>query len=200
MGSMLVLHWSGVSDSWYFSVLPWLVPGVALALVVSIATTGRLARWFSVPRVVAWVLIMSTGVILAATMTPLGFEYKPEPQWARSCDFSRVGPAGIADLIRPTDALGNLLMFIPLGFAIALAARSFRKAAVLAIAFALPFLIEATQLVVTPLGRGCQSADVTDNLTGLGLGFTAGTVVAWLAPPVARIIAMHSSQKTPRQP
>jgi hypothetical protein len=72
MGSMLVLHWSSANDGWYFSVLPWLVPGVALALVVSIVATGRLARWFSVPRVVAWVLIMSTGVILAATMTPLG--------------------------------------------------------------------------------------------------------------------------------
>ena len=70
MGSMLVLHWSGANDGWYFSVLPWLVQGVALALVVSIVATGRLARWFSVPRVVAWVLIMSTGVILAATMTP----------------------------------------------------------------------------------------------------------------------------------
>jgi hypothetical protein len=61
MGSMLVLHWSGANDGWYFSVLPWLVQGVALALVVSIVATGRLARWFSVPRVVAWVLIMSTG-------------------------------------------------------------------------------------------------------------------------------------------
>ena len=193
MGSMLVLHWSGANDGWYFSVLPWLVPGVALALVVSIVATGRLARWFSVPRVVAWVLIISTGVILAATMTPLGLEYKPEPQSARSCDFSRIGPADIADLIRPTDALGNILMFIPLGFAIALAARSSRKAAVLAGAFALPFLIEATQLVVTPLGRGCQSADVTDNLTGLVLGLTVGTVVAWLAPAVARMIAIRSS-------
>ena len=183
MGSMLVLHWSGANDGWYFSVLPWLVQGVALALVVSIVATGRLARWFSVPRVVAWVLIMSTGVILAATMTPLGrgLEYKPEPHWARSCDFSRIGPASIADLVGPTDALGNILMFIPLGFAIALAAWSSRKAAVLAGAFALPFLIEATQLVVTPLGRSCQSADVTDNLTGLVLGLTAGTVVAWLA-------------------
>jgi glycopeptide antibiotics resistance protein len=84
-------------------------------------------------------------------------------------------------------------MFIPLGFAMALAARSSRKAAVLAGAFALPFLIEATQLVVTPLRRGCQSADVTDNLTGLVLGLTAGTVVAWLAPVVARMIAMSSS-------
>ncbi len=179
---MLPLHLSPVDDRWYLSVLPWVVPGVALALVVSIAAGGRLARWLRVPRVVAWLLITSTGVILAGTVSPLGLEYRAKPQAVLSCDFSRIGPAGIGDLIRPTDPLGNILMFIPLGFAIALAARSSRKAAVLAGAFALPFLIEATQLVVTPLERGCQSADVVDNLTGLALGLFAGTVVAWLAP------------------
>ena len=78
-------------------------------------------------------------------------------------------------------------MFIPLGFAIAMVPRSRRKAAVLAAAVALPFVIEATQLVVTPLGRACQSADVVDNLTGLVLGLVAGAVVAWLAPALGRV-------------
>ena len=37
----------------------------------------------------------------------------------------------------------------------------------------MPFLIEAVQLVATPLGRVCQSGDVVDNLTGLVIGLVA---------------------------
>jgi hypothetical protein len=48
-------------------------------------------------------------------------------------------------------------------------------------AVALPFAIEATQLVVTSLDRACQSADVSDNLTGLALGVVAGWFV-WRNP------------------
>jgi hypothetical protein len=48
---------------------------------------------------------------------------------------------------------------------------------------ALPFAIEGFQLVVTPLGRACQSADMVDNLTGLvlglGAGWVAGTLWRW---------------------
>ena len=70
-----------------------------------------------------------------------------------------------------------MVMFIPLGFAIAVVPRSPRKAAVLVAAVALPFVIEATQLLVAPLGRACQSADVFDNLLGLVVGLGVGSVV-----------------------
>jgi glycopeptide antibiotics resistance protein len=166
---------------WWVSPLPWLVPGVVLALVVSSLASARAARWLGVRRPVAWVLLLSTGVILAGTMTPLVAADRPELGLVQSCDLSRIGLAPIDQLRWPSDTTGNIVGLIPLGFAIALVPRSRRKAAVLAAAVALPFLIEGTQFLVAPLNRACQSADVVDNLTGLVIGLVAGAVVAWFA-------------------
>ena len=58
----------------------------------------------------------------------------------------------------------------------------------LAVALALPFAIEATQLVVIPLGRACQGADVIDNLTGLVIGLMAGAVLGRLRPESRRAL------------
>ena len=79
-----------------------------------------------------------------------------------------------------------MVMFVPLGFAIAVLPWSHRKAAVLVAAVALPFVIEATQLLVAPLGRACESGDGVDNLTGLFIGLAAGAVVSTLAPMIDR--------------
>ncbi len=171
---------------WWVWPLPWLVPGCVLAFVVSTLASGPVARWLGVRRPVAWVLLMSVGVILAGTMSPLGAGRGLDPSHPGSCDLSRIGLPALAQLRWPSDVVGNILMFIPLGFAIALVPRSRRKAAVLAAAVALPFLIEATQLVVVSLGRACESADIVDNLTGLVIGLAAGAVVAWLVPRVRR--------------
>jgi len=129
---------------------------------------------------------MSAGVILAGTMSPLDAGRGLDPSHPGSCDLSRIGLAPIEELLGPGDVLGNIVMFIPLGFAIALVPRSRRKAAVLAAAVALPFAIEATQLVVVSLGRACESADIVDNLTGLVIGLAAGAVVARFAPTLGR--------------
>ena len=179
----------GLDDVWYVSRLPWLGPSIALALVVSIATSGRIARWLGVPGVVSWVLIISFGVILAGTVTPLGLEYRAELQSARSCDFSRIGPVDISVLTRPSDALFNILMFIPMGIAIGLAPSSVPKAA----SALLSRLIEATQLSVSALGRSCQSADVADNLTGLVVGLAMGTLASWLSRTGAQKVVSGSS-------
>ena len=52
-------------------------------------------------------------------------------------------------------------------------------------ALLLPFAIEITQLLVHVLGRGCQSTDLIDNLTGLVLGLAAGAVIGRVAPGAA---------------
>ena len=171
---------------WWDSPLPLFVPGCVVALAVSTVASGRAARRLGVRRPVAWLLLMSLGVILAGTMTPLAVESRPQFPLAGTCDLSRMGLPSLEELLRPGDVIGNILMFIPLGFAIALVPRSPRKAAVLAAAVALPFAIEATQLVVIPLHRACESADVVDNLTGLVLGLAAGAVAVWLVPRLGR--------------
>ena len=180
-------HVVGAAVIWWVSPLPWLVPGSVLALVVSTLASGRVARWLGVRRPVAWVLLMGVGVILAGTVTPLAVGNRPDLSHPGSCDLSRMGLAPLAQLRWPGDVLGNMFMFIPLGFAIALVPRSTRRTAVLAAAVALPFVIEATQLLVTPLGRACQGADVVDNLTGLVLGLAAGAVVARFVPALGRV-------------
>ena len=129
---------------------------------------------------------MSVGVILAGTMSPLNAGRGLDPSHPGSCDLSQIGLPSLDQLHLHSDITGNIVMFIPLGFAIALVPRSRRKAAVLAAAVALPFAIEATQLVVVSLGRACESADISDNLTGLVIGLAAGAVVARFAPTLGR--------------
>lgn len=159
--------------------LSWLWPVLIVALVLAWVLSRPLGDWLHVPRLVAWVVLMSTGVILAGTMTPLRTEFRAPSRASWSCDTSRIGPPGVGPLTSPSDELFNIVMFVPLGFGLALAPWSRRKAVAVAGALGLPILIEGTQMAVASLGRGCQTADVTDNLTGLLLGLGLGTVVAW---------------------
>jgi hypothetical protein len=169
---------------WWDSPLPLFAPACLVALVVSTLACGPAARWLGARRSVAWVLLMSVGVILAGTMTPLNAADRLGLPPAGTCDLSRIGLPSLEELRRQGDVIGNILMFVPLGVAIALLPRSPRRAVVLVAAVAFPFAIEATQLVVTPLHRACESADVVDNLSGLVLGLAAGAVFAWLAARV----------------
>jgi glycopeptide antibiotics resistance protein len=167
-------------------VLPWLWPGIAIALVVSIVASAAVGRTLRVPRPVAWAMILSLGVILAATMTPQWEALAFGAQGSSTCDFSRIGLASLTDYLRFGDTSGNVLMFIPLGVAIALVPRSRRMAVVLIAATALPFAIEITQMLLPVLDRACESADVVDNLTGLVLGLGGGVVAARLGRSLAR--------------
>jgi hypothetical protein len=160
-------------------ILPWLVPGIAVALVVSILASGLVGRWLGVHRVLAALLILSLGVILVGTLSPLSAEDVLPPELRDTCDFSRTWLAMPADLAGHGDVVINILMFIPFGFAVGSIRWSWRKLALIVGAIALPFAIETAQLVVLSLGRGCQSADVVDNLTGLCIGFFAGVPASW---------------------
>jgi hypothetical protein len=171
--------------TWWAAPLPWLLPVCLLALVVSTLASDRVARRLQTRRATAWLLLMSLGIILAATLTPLA-EPRLDPALPGTCDWSRIGPPSVRQLLRFDDVLGNVVMFLPFGFAIGLLPSSAGKAAVFAAGVASPFVIELTQLVVTPLGRACESRDVVDNLLGLLIGAGIGLVAARLAPTVAR--------------
>ena len=122
-------------------------------------------------------------MIVAATLTPLHGDLNFAAVGG-TCDFSRMGLAPIRDLLRMGDTSLNVFLFMPLGIAIGLIGRSRPKAVVLAGAIALPFVIETTQLLVPALDRGCQSADVFDNLTGLAVGLIVGTLLRLLAASI----------------
>jgi glycopeptide antibiotics resistance protein len=166
--------------------LPWLWPGIAIALVVSIVASGVVGRTLRVARPVAWLMVLSLGVILAATMTPQWEALAYGARGSSSCDFSRIGLAPLRELLRFGDTSGNVLMFIPLGVTIALVPQSRRKLALLIAAIALPFAIEITQMLLPVLDRACESADVVDNLTGLVVGIGGGVVAGWFGRSMAR--------------
>ena len=160
--------------------VPWFLPGFAISVVVGIAASGILGRALGVRRALAWAIVISLGIIAAATLTPRWQALEFGALGSSSCDMSRLGPAPLDELLRPTLSLGNILMFIPLGATIGLLPRSRRKASIVIAAIALPFGIETTQLLVPALDRACESADVVDNLTGLAIGLAGGVVAGRL--------------------
>ena len=173
---------------WYVSPLPWLVPGSIVSLAVAIVASPAVGRWLGVPRTVAWFLLLTFGVIASGTLTPLDKEFQGSAAVGR-CDVSRLGPPPLSVLLDPsTDVAANTLLFVPLGFAVGLVPGSRRKIALVLASLALPVAIESVQLLVTPLHRGCESADVVDNLTGLAAGLVAGTALRRLVPSVRRVI------------
>jgi glycopeptide antibiotics resistance protein len=166
--------------------LPWFLPGVAITVVVSVVASGAVARSLGVRRAVAWAMLFSLGIILAATLTPQAEALDLGARGPAQCDFSRIGLAPWKRLLSPNDSSGNILMFVPLGVAIGLLPRSRHKATIVVGAIALPFAIEATQLLVPWLDRACESADVVDNLTGLALGLVLGVIAGRIAGRVDR--------------
>jgi VanZ family protein len=161
------------------NVLPWFLPGVAVSLVVATLAAPALARGLGSGRVPAWLLVVGLGIIVAATLTPLGVVVDDSAAIVRRCDFSRIGIAPWQDLVRLSDSSLNVALFIPLGVAVGLLPGSRRKWILVAAALLLPIAIEMLQLLAPILSRGCQSADVVDNLTGLVLGMVGATGARW---------------------
>jgi hypothetical protein len=155
------------------NVLPWLLPGLLASMAVGLAVSGWIGRRIGTGRVIAWGLFVGFGLVFAATLTPLrdGLDIGAT---MGTCDFSRVGLASIDELLHVGDTSLNVLLFMPLGFALGLVPGSRRRNVLLALAILSPFAIETWQLLLPALGRGCQSADVFDNLSGLVIGLVIG--------------------------
>ncbi len=166
----------------YLSEFAWLRPGIIISIVLSVVLGARAARALRVSRVVATTLIFGAGLIASATLTPSREALTQGAIGTGTCEFRRVVPASVAELLSLGDPTFNVLLFVPLGLAIGLLPRSRRKVLLVAAAFALPFAIEAIQLLATGLGRGCQSSDVADNLTGLVIGLVVGFVARHATP------------------
>lgn len=156
--------------------LPWLLPGVTISVIASLVVSGPVGRSLRVSRLVAWVMVLSFGIIVATTLTPQWEALAFGAQGASTCDLSRVGLAPLDELLTINETSLNILLFIPLGASIAFIPWSWRMVLAVVAAVALPLAIETTQLLLPVLDRGCQSADVVDNLTGLVIGLAIGVV------------------------
>jgi glycopeptide antibiotics resistance protein len=170
--------------------IPGLVPGSLLSAVVGAFLAPAFGRWLGSTALRAWFVLLGVGIVLSATLTPLN-EGGQLP--LGSCDFSRVHLAPLADLLRVSSASLNVILLVPLGVAVGLLPPGRRTTGVLIVALALPFMVEVVQSLA-PLGRGCQTADMVDNLLGLVLGLAAG----WLLGAVAgRMIGQQHPQLDP---
>jgi hypothetical protein len=161
------------------------MPAAVVFTIVGLVVCRRLAQALETRPFVAWLLVVSLGVIASATITPLRGMFDTTPPGPETCDFSVLGPIPVRDLFRVNDRLLNVILFFPLGLALGLLPRGRRTAVLVVGALLLPFAIEITQLAVHVLGRGCQSVDLIDNLTGLVLGLAAGAVIGRVAPGAA---------------
>lgn len=168
-----------------FNVLPWLVPGLVASALVGLVVARRVGRYFRTSPSIGWGLVVGFGLVVAATLTPLRAGLDLGTTGIGTCDLSRIGIAPLRELFRLSDTSLNVLLFIPLGIAIGLVPASRRRNVLAAIAVVSPLVIESAQLVLPVLGRGCQSADVFDNLSGLVLGWLIGAGARVLGSGVA---------------
>lgn len=165
---------SALSDA-----LPWFFPAMVLWLFVSVPASRRFARLFTLPLPAALGVLTALGLILSATLTPLD-DIAVEVGSSGNCDWSRVGLPPLGQLVRVNDTSLNVLLFMPLGFSIGLIPSGIPKTRLVIAAIALPACIEVVQLLAPSLGRGCQTADVIDNLGGFFLGLGAGIVTMYV--------------------
>lgn len=160
--------------------IPWLLPGLIVSLVVGLLTARWVGRRLAVHPAIAVLMALGLGLVLAATLTPLRDALEDGAVGPGVCEMSRWAPIPPWRWLRLSDATLNIFMFMPLGVAIGIVPSSRLKVGLIVGALALPFAIELIQLSVPILARGCEMADVVDNLTGLVFGLLVGSLLGWV--------------------
>jgi hypothetical protein len=151
-------------------------PGIVLALAVSLLTFVPVSRAFAISKAHGFLLVLSLGFVLAATVTPSREALLFGAEGSGRCDLSRFGLLSWWELRHIDDASLNILLFVPFGIALGMCPRSRARSALVAVALITPVAIELIQLTIVSLGRECQSSDVIDNLSGLLLGLLVGVI------------------------
>lgn len=163
--------------------LPWFLPGLVLSVIVGLLVGPALARYLGTRRSVGYMIVVSIGAILAATIPPTAGGFDWDPGSGSRCVLDGPWLAPLSYYLRLTEDSLNVLLFIPLGLALGMLPRSGRSVAIIAAALALPIAVETTQLLVPLLGRGCELGDVVNNTLGLLIGLTIG----WVALALGRL-------------
>lgn len=160
--------------------VPFFLPGLAVCVVLGIILSKRLAAFLGTTRAVAFLLIVSVGTILFATLSPTTPALGIGAGSSGECDLSRLTIASRSTLLADSDVSLNIVLFVPLGFALGLLPWTRRSAVIVAMALLLTVAVESTQLLAPGLGRGCETADMVDNSLGLAIGLVAGLVARTL--------------------
>jgi hypothetical protein len=151
------------------------IPGAVVTLGVAWLRRHAVARRLALPVPVAILLIVSVGAMLTLTLSP------NRPLFPLQRDAWCVWPPPtLWDSVTALRTLNtrslNALMVAPIGLACALSRSRPMVLRLVAAGAATPFAVEFLQWVL-PIRRGCDAADVVDNLVGLSLGVLAGLLV-----------------------
>ena len=159
------------------------VPGLVVALAIGVATGSWAASGLGMGRAAGVTTMISLGAILTTTLSIGSPEAGTVPG---TCSFTRWWPAPIEELSTINEISLNVLLFVPLGVMLGASPRSRSKTTAIAATATMPFVIETIQLLVPSLNRYCDTADITDNLTGLVIGLLVGTIAGRAAVVVKR--------------
>ncbi len=162
--------------NWFRAIVPLFVPGMILTATLGLAVARPLSRRLDGRPWLAYLLFLSLGLIVSATLTPLVGALEDGVTSTGTCDMTRLGLAPLGSYLRTGDAGLNVVLFVPLGLALGLL-RGRTSPALPLLAFLLPPAIELTQMLVPALGRGCEAADIIDNMLGLAFGLGVGLVI-----------------------
>ncbi|GAA2148013.1 VanZ family protein [Glycomyces algeriensis] len=139
---------------------PWLSP---VLLVIVIVLGYLVGPWLLARQAIAWALAMASVLVVAvAAVVPEDREL-----YAR-CEVAWSLPT--PDRVEP---FANLVLFIPIAFLIAVAAK--RPLLGLLAGAVFSALIEAVQALLPAIGRSCDTGDFTAN----ALGALGGAALAW---------------------
>ncbi|HEU5015502.1 MAG TPA: VanZ family protein [Roseiflexaceae bacterium] len=148
------------------AIMVWLI--LCAGVVIVYRPVARRMGWH------AWATLgmgVALAGMLALTLTPGG-------DTNVGCRMTLPHTLGLLQLPRVTHMSLNTLMPMPLGFFGTLAVR--RPWICATVMIALPVAIEATQALVTALGRSCSLQDMLNNIVGGLVGVLVGMAVRHL--------------------
>lgn len=160
------------------TVLPWVIPSVAIAIGLGIALARPLARHLRSSELLAFGFILSLGLIIGATIPPDNPSTPAPLAPFGACDLSRSGLASIRTYLRINEVSLNVLLFVPLGLVVGLLPTPPSRWRLVVLVLLMPGVIEITQAAVPALLRGCQSGDVIDNILGIVIGMAMGRLLS----------------------
>jgi glycopeptide antibiotics resistance protein len=175
---------------YFVTEVPLFIPGVILSVAVAVVLAPAVSRALGGRAVASFLLIASFGIAVSATLTPLLGSLESGVTSTGTCDLDGLGLAPFSVYLRPSEASLNVLLFVPLGFAVGLLPYRRQTAIVAAAALALPFAIELAQMLLPMLGRGCEGADVIHNVLGVTIGIGVGAA--------ARVVASYAGRAPDR--
>ena len=152
----------------------WTIAGCLLAAAVALAARHRLARAASLGVRQAGAYLLGIGVAISITVSPRSVHdtYYVFGPMSRRCEPMPSVREVMGALTTAEWGL-NLVLFLPVGWVCASAARRGSRWRLLGVAAAVPVAIEVVQYLVTDLHRVCQGRDLVANWLGLAAGFCA---------------------------